>query len=90
MADMIKIEFEGNESLEIKCVTCENGIPFIRGQKFPICDNCLKDLCEIIKERRLEKEKAEFKLKVKKRCAELERGRTLSSLTRGPENTSSL
>ena len=41
--------------------------------KLPICDDCLKDLREIIKERRLEKEKAEFKLKVKERCAELER-----------------
>ncbi|MBO7414018.1 MAG: hypothetical protein J6U20_10240 [Fibrobacter sp.] len=41
--------------------------------RFPICDDCMKDLREIIKERRLEKEKAEFKMKVKERCAELER-----------------
>lgn len=73
MADTIKIEVEGNESLKIKCATCSNGMPLIRGRQFLICDDCLKDLREIIKERRLEKEKAEFKLNVKKRCAELER-----------------
>ena len=40
----------------IKCATCENFIDLWRG-KFPICDDCLKALREIIKERRLEKEK---------------------------------
>lgn len=58
MADTIKIEIEGNESLGIKCATCSNSIPLSRGLKFPICDDCLKDLREIIKERRHEKEKA--------------------------------
>ena len=70
MAYTIKIE--GNDSLEVKCATCSNGIPLLRGKQFPICDDCIKVLREIIKERRLEKEKAEFKLNVKKRCAELE------------------
>ena len=56
----------------IECQTCGTTMSLNRGQ-FPICDDCLKDLREIIKERRLEKEKAEFKLKVNERCAELER-----------------
>ncbi len=57
---------------QIACQTCGQALSLQRGV-FPICDDCLKDLREIIKERRLEKEKAEFKLKVKERCAELER-----------------
>ena len=56
----------------IACQTCGTTMNLHRG-RFPICDDCLKDLREIIKERRLEKEKAEFKLKVKERCDELER-----------------
>ena len=56
----------------IECQTCGTTMSLSRG-RFPICDDCLKVLREIIKERRLEKEKAEFKLKVKERCAELER-----------------
>lgn len=72
---------DGNETLPydekrviavIACQTCENTMSLHRG-RFPICDDCLKVLREIIKERRLEKEKAEFKLKVKERCDELER-----------------
>ena len=56
----------------IACQTCGTTMSLHRG-RFPICDNCLKVLREIIKERKLEKEKAEFKLKVKERCAEQER-----------------
>lgn len=56
----------------IVCQTCGTMMSIHRG-RFPICDDCMKDLREIIKERRLEKEKAEFKMKVKERCAELER-----------------
>jgi len=56
----------------IACQICGTTMSLHRG-RFPICDDCLKDLREIIKERRLEKEKAEFKLKVKERCYELER-----------------
>lgn len=40
----------------IRCATCSNEMDVYRG-KFPICDDCLKQLREIIKERRLEKEK---------------------------------
>ncbi len=61
---------ENRLNVGIKCQTCETMMSLHRG-RFPICDNCLKVLREIIKERRLEKEKAEFKLKVKERCDEL-------------------
>jgi hypothetical protein len=44
MADTIKIEIEGNESLEIKCATCSNGIPLFRGRKFPICEMDMVDI----------------------------------------------
>lgn len=35
-----------------KCATCDNNITELRAMKFPICDECMKDLREIIKERR--------------------------------------
>lgn len=35
-----------------KCVTCDNNITEFRAMKFPICDECMKDLREIIKEKR--------------------------------------
>lgn len=35
-----------------KCATCDNNITELRAMKFPICDDCIKDLREIIKERR--------------------------------------
>lgn len=73
MTDVIELKIENIEPPKIKCVTCDNDISESRAIRFPICDDCLKGLREIIKERRLEKEKAEFKLKVKKRCDELER-----------------
>lgn len=73
MSDTIEINLKEYEPPKIKCVTCDNDMSEYRAFRFPICDDCLKDLREIIKERRLEKEKAEFKLKVKERCAELER-----------------
>lgn len=39
----------------IACQICGTTMSLHRG-RFPICDDCLKDLREIIKERRLEKE----------------------------------
>ena len=63
---------ENRLNVGIECQTCGTTMSLHRGL-FPICDDCLKVLREIIKERRLEKEKAEFKLKVKERCDELER-----------------
>ena len=73
MADTIELKIKEYEQPKFKCATCDNNITELRFMKLPICDDCLKVLQEIIKERRLEKEKAEFKLKVKERCAELER-----------------
>ena len=71
MDGVVTIPYDENEVIEgIACQTCGQELSLNRG-RFPICDDCLKVLREIIKERRLEKEKAEFKLKVKKRCAEL-------------------
>lgn len=35
-----------------KCTTCNNNITQLRATKFPICDECMKDLREIISERR--------------------------------------
>ena len=52
MAGTINLKIEDYEPPKVKCATCDNGIPLIRGQKFPICDDCLKALREIIKERR--------------------------------------
>lgn len=73
MFDTIELNIKEYEPPKIKCITCDNDMSESRAFRFPICDDCLNDLREIIKVRRLEKEKAEFKLKVKERCAELER-----------------
>ncbi|SHJ27015.1 hypothetical protein SAMN05720471_12433 [Fibrobacter sp. UWP2] len=35
-----------------KCATCDNNITELRAMKFPICDECMKDLSRIISERR--------------------------------------
>ena len=51
MVDTIQIE--GNGSLKVKCATCDNNITGLRAMKFHICDDCLKALREIIKERKL-------------------------------------
>ena len=37
-----------------KCLTCDNMLNDFQKFVFPICDECLKDLREIIKERRNE------------------------------------
>ena len=36
-----------------KCATCDNNITQLRAIKFQICDECVKDLREIISERRI-------------------------------------
>lgn len=56
MADTIKLEIKEIQPPKIKCATCDNNITELRAVKFPICDECIKDLREIIKARRLEKE----------------------------------
>ena len=58
MADTIVLKIKDLEPLKFKCATCGNNITELRAMKFQICDDCLKDLREIIKDRRLEKEKA--------------------------------
>lgn len=73
MSDTIELNIKEYEPPKIKCATCDNEMSESRAFRFPICNDCLNDLREIIKDRRLEKEKAEFKLKVKERCDELER-----------------
>ena len=35
-----------------KCATCDNNITEFRAMKFPFCEECIKVLSEIIKERR--------------------------------------
>lgn len=49
MADTIKIEIEDFEPPKVKCATCDNNITELMAMKFPICDDCLKALREIIK-----------------------------------------
>ena len=56
MADTIKLKIEDFEPPKVKCGTCDDNITKLRAMKFPICDDCLKSLREIIKARRLEKE----------------------------------
>lgn len=55
MSDTIEINLKEYEPPKYKCVTCDNDMSEYRAFRFPICDDCLKDLREIIKERRLEK-----------------------------------
>lgn len=58
MANRIEfIEAKGSASIEARCITCDKGMTLYRCSRFPICDACINDLREIIKERRLEKEK---------------------------------
>lgn len=52
MADTIKLKIKDFEPPKVKCVTCDNTMSEIRAFRFPICDDCLKALREIIKERR--------------------------------------
>lgn len=52
MADRIALKIEDYESPKFMCATCDNNITELRAMKLPICDDCLKDLREIIKERR--------------------------------------
>lgn len=56
MADTIALKIKEYEPPKVKCATCDNNITQLRAMKFPICDECIKDLREIIKDRRLKKE----------------------------------
>lgn len=52
MADTNELNIEDFEPLKVKCATCDNNITVLRAMKFPICDDCLKVLREIIKEKK--------------------------------------
>lgn len=39
-------------SFGIKCQTCDREMSVERGRQFPICDDCLKVLAQVIKERK--------------------------------------
>ena len=39
-------------SCGIACVICNSTMSLMRGRAFQICDECMKVLCEIIKEKR--------------------------------------
>lgn len=52
MADTIELKIKEYEPPKFKCATCDNTMSEFRAFKFPICDDCLKDLREIINERR--------------------------------------
>ena len=49
MADTIKLKIKAFEQPKVKCATCDNNITKLRAMQFPICDDCLKSLREIIK-----------------------------------------
>lgn len=49
MADTIALKFKEIEPPKFMCVTCDNNITELRAINFPICDECVKDLREIIK-----------------------------------------
>ena len=48
-----KLKINDIEPPKFKCATCDNHITECRTIMFPICDDCLKDLREIIKEKRI-------------------------------------
>ena len=53
MADTIKLKIKEYKPPRYKCATCNNNITQLRAINFPICDECINDLREIINERRL-------------------------------------
>ena len=48
----IRIKELNTNGTNFKCATCDNNITELRSMKFPICDECIKDLRGIISERR--------------------------------------
>lgn len=52
MEDTIELKIGEYEQPKFKCATCDSNITELRAMKFPICDDCLKELREIIKERK--------------------------------------
>ena len=52
MTDTIELKIKDLEPPKFMCATCDNNITELRAMQFPICDDCLKVLREIIKERK--------------------------------------
>lgn len=52
----IELKIKEFKPPKFMCATCANNITELRAMKFPICDDYLKALREIIEERRREKE----------------------------------
>ena len=52
MTDTIKLKIKEYGPPKFMCATCNNNITELRAMKLPICDECLKDLREIIKTKR--------------------------------------
>jgi peptide subunit release factor 1 (eRF1) len=48
----IRIEDLSPVKVGFKCQTCGGDMSLNRGSKFPICDDCLKVLAQVIKERK--------------------------------------
>lgn len=51
---LITIEGSTTKASHFMCATCDNNITEFRAMKFPICDECLSNLREIIKEKKNE------------------------------------
>ena len=54
-SDILELKHKEFSSPKFRCATCDNEITALRAIEFPIfpiCDECLKDLREIISERR--------------------------------------
>ena len=51
-SDIFELKPEEFSHQMFRCATCDNNITELKAMKFPICDECMKDLREIIKERR--------------------------------------
>lgn len=50
--EFFRIKELNTNGTNFKCATCDNNITELRAMKFPICDECIKDLRQIIAERR--------------------------------------
>ena len=44
MADTIELRIKDYEPPKFMCATCNNNITEFRAMKFPICDECLKEI----------------------------------------------
>lgn len=56
---IVRLEIKDIHDIGIACAICSNTMPTMRGRAFPICNDCLKELREIIKERRQNEQELE-------------------------------